>query len=312
MLTNRLYRKGVADEQLAKIEQERGRRHERSEEATESIRKLNHSRSTSSSSSASVATISTNDSRSPPISRGRESQSQSDRRLSSFKAHMETSERKRRRSISSDGSFPSDLEPNRGGSNVASTRSTRRKIGDHSPLMRGRRRSRTDSRSRHTSYSSGSRSLERIRPGRGSERKPRLETDNTAGSYKTDPDSQPLRRDSSDPNIRRQLLRDGSSSPSRKSRQKRMRSPEMEESQRKAINSTSMRRPRDRSFSSDNLGRRRYSDVDERYGSSVKVNERFAGRVPQDRKTFREPPRERSLSPFSKRLALTQAMNAGR
>jgi hypothetical protein len=294
---------------LAKIEQERGRKRELAEEATGSTRKPNRSRSTSSS-SASVATISTNASRSPRIDR--ETQPLPDRRLSSSKAHMETPERKRRRSISSDGSFPSDLEPNQGGPDMASTRSTRRKIGEHSPLTRGRRRSRTDSASRYTSYSSRSRSLERIRPGRGAERNPKLETDNTSGSYKTGPDSRSMRRDNPDPNSRRQNFRDGSSSPSRKSRQKRTRSPEMEESKKKAASSTSMRRPRDRSFSSDNLGRRRYSDVDERYGTSVKVNERFAGRVPQDRKPIRALPRERSLSPFSKRLALTQAMNAGR
>lgn len=293
---------------MAKIEQERGRKRERPEEATGSTRQPNRSRS-SSSSSASVATISTNASRSPRI--GRETEPHPDRRLSS-KAHMETPERKRRRSISSDDSFLSDLEPNRRGPDIASNRSIRRKIGEHSPPMRGRQRRRTDSRSRHTSYSSSSRSLERIRPERGSERKSRLETDNTMGSYKTGPDSRSMRRDNPDPNSRRQNLRDGSSSPSHRSRQKRTRSPDMEEIERKATNSTSMKRPRDRSFSSDNLGRRRYSDVDERYGTSVKVNERFAGRVPQDRKAIRAPPRERSLSPFSKRLVLTQAMNAGR
>jgi len=309
VLIHHFYRKGVADEQLAKIEQERGRNRERPKEAPGPTTKPNRSRSTSSSSSASVATISTNASRSPRL--GRETQSQLDRRLSS-KPHMETPERKRRRSISSDGSFTSDLEPNRSGPDMASTRNTRRKISEHSPLMRGRRRSRTDSRSRHTSCSSSSRSLERIRPGRSSERKPRLETDNTTGSYNTGSDSRLMRRDHNDPNIRRQSLRDGSSSPSRKSHRKRTWSPEMEESERNAANTTSMRRPRDRSFSRDNLGRRRYSDVDERYGTGVKVNERFAGRVPQERKRVRAPPRERSLSPFSKRLALTQAMNAGR
>jgi hypothetical protein len=308
VLIHRLYRKGVADEQLAKIEQERGRKRERLEEATGSARQPNHSRSTSSSSSASVATISTSASRSPRI--GRETQPNTDRRLSS-KAQMETPERKRRRSISSDGSFPSDLEPDRRGPDMASNRNTRRKISEHSPLMRGRRRSRTDSRSRHTSYSSSNRSLERIRPGRGSERKPRLETDNTTGSYKTVPDSRSMRRDNPDPNSRRQNLRDGSSTPSRKSRQKRTWSPDVEENERKTTNSNSMKRPRDRSFSSDNLGRR-YSDVEERYGTSVQINERFGARVPQDRKPVRAPPRERSLSPFSKRLALTHAMNTGR
>jgi len=295
---------------LAKIEQERGRKRERPEEAAKSTRKQNRSRSVSSSSSASVATISTNASRSPRI--GRDAQPQPDRPLSSSKGYIETPERKRRRSISSDGSFPSDLEPNRGESNLASTRSTRRKISEHSPQTRGRRRSRADSRNRYTSYSSSSRSLERTRPGRDSEQKPRLETDNITGSHKTGPSSRPMRGDNPDPSTRWQNPKDSSSSPQRQSHQKRARSPEMEESQRKAGNSTPMRRPRERSFSSDSLSRRRYSDVDERYGTSVKVNERFSGRGAQGRKSFRAPPRERSLSPFSKRLALTQAMNAGR
>jgi hypothetical protein len=37
-----------------------------------------------------------------------------------------------------------------------------------------------------------------------------------------------------------------------------------------------------------------------------------SGRSRQDHRVRPEPPRERSLSPFSKRLALTQAMNHAR
>jgi hypothetical protein len=288
-------RKGVANEQLAKIEQERGRRRERPEDATEPTKKLNSLRSESSNSSVSVATISTNASRSPRT--GQKAQPQPNDRLSSSRTYMETTERKRRRSVSSDDSLPSGVEPNSVGSTMASTRSTRRKIGEHSPLTRGRRRSRTGSRSRHTSYSSSNRSLD---------------ADDTRGPYRASPASRPRRRDNTDPYIKQQNYRDGSSSPHRRSHQKRAKSRELEESSRKATDSNSMRRPRDRSFSSDSLGRRHYPDIDERYGTSVKVTERFAGRVAEDRKPFRAPPRDRSLSPFSKRLALTQAMNAGR
>jgi hypothetical protein len=70
---------------------------------------------------------------------------------------------------------------------------------------------------------------------------------------------------------------------------------------------------RDRSTSSDRLKRRRYSDVDERYGSSSRNNGDYARPRPQRAERPRQaPPRERSLSPFSKRLALTQNMNMGR
>jgi len=225
---------------------------------------------------------------------------------------MATSERKRRRSISSDGSFPSDLEPRRGEHDIVNTRSTRRKIGEHSPLTRGRRRSRTDSRSRHTSYSNNSRSPDRGRPGRGSERKPRLNVDRTTDSYNAGPDSRSGRREISDADTKRPAFRDDGNSPSHKSRHKRTRSPDMEEGRRVVANPNSMRRPRDRSFSRDNLGRRRYSNVDERYGTSFKSNEHFAGTLSHERRPMRAPQRERSLSPFSKRLALTQAMNTGR
>lgn len=223
---------------------------------------------------------------------------------------METPERKRRRSISSDGSFSSDLEPSRG-SIVASTRSTRRKIGEHSPLTRGRRRSRTASRSRHTSCSSSSRSPDRIRHGREFERKLRVEPGDTMSSYSTGPGSRPTRRDDPDSSIRQQNLRNRSTSPHRRFHQRRARSREMEESRERAMKPTSMRPLRDRDFGSGSRGRR-YSDVDERYGTNVKATEHFSGRAAQDRKLFRASPRERSLSPFSKRLARTQAMNAGR
>jgi len=55
---------------------------------------------------------------------------------------------------------------------------------------------------------------------------------------------------------------------------------------------------------------RRYSNNHERYGSSFRDGDQHSGEVRRER----PPPvrKERSLSPFSKRLALTQAMNMGR
>lgn len=55
---------------------------------------------------------------------------------------------------------------------------------------------------------------------------------------------------------------------------------------------------------------RRYTNDDDRYGGG-------RDREPRDDMARRQPPpvvkpKERSLSPFSKRLALTQALNSGR
>lgn len=57
-------------------------------------------------------------------------------------------------------------------------------------------------------------------------------------------------------------------------------------------------------------GRRRYTNDDERYGGSIRDAGRNADNAPlRKQPTVRK---ERSLSPFSRRLALTQAMNLGR
>lgn len=54
-------------------------------------------------------------------------------------------------------------------------------------------------------------------------------------------------------------------------------------------------------------GTRSYRDRE-----SPSAHVRPSGRSRQDHRARPDPPRERSLSPFSKRLALTQAMNYGR
>ncbi|KAJ6131083.1 hypothetical protein N7523_001543 [Penicillium sp. IBT 18751x] len=57
----------------------------------------------------------------------------------------------------------------------------------------------------------------------------------------------------------------------------------------------------------DRDGRRSYRDRE-----SPPTHQHSSGRSRQDQRARPEPPRERSLSPFSKRLALTQAMNHAR
>ncbi|KAH8596434.1 zinc knuckle-domain-containing protein [Bisporella sp. PMI_857] len=156
-----LRKKGVADDQLAKLEQERGRKRERRSEEPEA--KTGSKRRRSASSSESVSTISTNISRSPsssharsPSARGRSRESpartreynqstehqdsvlsrqslQTPRRSTSF-----SKERKRRRgSFSSSDSFISEdgkYYDRRSGEKVS-----RRRFSEHSPPGRGRR-----------------------------------------------------------------------------------------------------------------------------------------------------------------------------
>ncbi|RDW60948.1 hypothetical protein BP6252_12331 [Coleophoma cylindrospora] len=138
-----LRKKGVADEQLAKAEQERGRKRDRQIEDSEGRDDSKRMRSTS---SDSVSTISTKSSRSPPPHRSaRESsfkRSLSRPRSGSVSPHRGTSgiERKRQRgsSVSSSaGSYISQTQPeDRKEPDVR--RSTRRRYSSQSPEARGR------------------------------------------------------------------------------------------------------------------------------------------------------------------------------
>jgi hypothetical protein len=58
--------------------------------------------------------------------------------------------------------------------------------------------------------------------------------------------------------------------------------------------------------------RSRYAEDDGRYGSSYRDRGRSDRDEPPGQTRFPPVRKERSLSPFSKRLALTQAMNSGR
>lgn len=142
-----LRKKGVADEQLAKAELERGRKRERQIEDLELGGASKRIRSTSSSS---VSTISTSRSRSPPRvantgpnrhSKSRSmSRSRSRSRLRSVPPRQDSgTEKKRRRgsSTSSSGSEDSQLNPRDTRDRIYS-RSTRRRYSQQSPSTRGR------------------------------------------------------------------------------------------------------------------------------------------------------------------------------
>jgi len=144
-------RKGVADEQLAKAEMERGRKRAReSEDSDQDVPKRR--RSVSSASSVSVSTISTNLSRSPSPrpsipqnarqkSRALRSESPPTRRASRISIspprRLTDSEKKRRRDSFSSVESRSSEQPHRGAQD-SEERYTRRKIQEHSPRARGR------------------------------------------------------------------------------------------------------------------------------------------------------------------------------
>jgi len=160
-------RKGIADEQLAKAELERGRKRERASEDPELRGASKRMRSAS---SASVSTISTNLSRSPPprqstrnLDEGKQrsmsiskSPPRRDSRRNVARSHslskspppvqkLTDSEKKRRRaSLSSGGSYTSG--EGQDSRERDSSRSTRRRFQELSPPARGRR---TESRSPH-------------------------------------------------------------------------------------------------------------------------------------------------------------------
>ncbi|ESZ92664.1 hypothetical protein SBOR_6925 [Sclerotinia borealis F-4128] len=162
-----LKKKGIADEQLAKLEKERGRKRERqSEDMDMGAAK----RRRSASSASSVSTISTNISRSPsrearrapdayssrPVRRShspsRPTSSRYKRRTPSLSPSpppqqdiRDSGKKRRRDSFSSVDSYSSrDEQEMRNSRERANSRSTRKKFNDRSPNARGRR---TESRS---------------------------------------------------------------------------------------------------------------------------------------------------------------------
>lgn len=162
-----LKKRGIADEQLAKVEQERGRKRERQNEDLE----MGASKRRRSISSASVSTISTNMSRSPSPRQARPASdtydsrqshspprpasSQHKRRTPSFspspppsRQDIRNSGTKRRRdtSFSVDSYSSREEQDIRNSRERTNSRSTRKRFNDRSPEVRGRR---TESRSPH-------------------------------------------------------------------------------------------------------------------------------------------------------------------
>ena len=297
-----ILRKGVADEVLANKEEERGRK--RKADADEHMNgSRKRSRSTSSSSN-SVSTISTNlsDSSSPKLAALRHTgQSQ-------VFSNLEV-DRKRRRSRSSSISYTSESSHSRRSrgrpGNLSRDEYDRKEQSERiaRPILDSERRQRARTRSRSISYDSHS-SLDRRR-----RRSPKSET------------RRKRRRHSSRSPMDRGRDRDLNNN--RGSR--RTRSPSESRNRSEVVrNRKSMTPgfPAIQSSRSDNRSqgpkqhpnvdrRQSYSNDNDRYGSSARDrNQGIRGSRPPPNALPQR--KERSLSPFSKRLKLTQAMNMGR
>ncbi|KAK1850912.1 hypothetical protein CCHR01_06479 [Colletotrichum chrysophilum] len=251
------YRKGVADEELAKKEAERARKRELEERDEELIRQTEAKRQRSESVD-SVSTISTNRSASPPPKRRSPSPAPARRSLRS----PEDGNGSRRRSFS----------PESDGDRSVSRRSARSRQTQSPPRRRQRSLSR-DSRS--PSVNSARRYRERgddyARPAARQNQAPQRSRE-SPGSRESS-----VSRDGGVRGNRRSL----SASPDRRGPRFDNRS----------------NRSGERNFRGASTGR---------FGRGGR-NDRQE-RQPEQR----QPQRERSLSPFSKRLALTQSLNTGR
>ncbi|KAF2847966.1 hypothetical protein T440DRAFT_470556 [Plenodomus tracheiphilus IPT5] len=275
-----LRKKGVADEILRKKEEERRR-----------------SRSLSSSSADSVSTISTN--RSP--SRSRSPPPRKNDAPKSREGDDKARGKRRRRSVSMDSrSSEGDRD-----------RNTRRRMSSFSPGERGRRRSRSRSSRLRPSIENGAARFSRDRSGsarsrsratRRHEKRPYRRPSLSRSRSRT-----PDRMDMSEEQPRNGATRGrwGASPPRR--------SPAPRDSRDRSPSPYSKRLATRRSPGSQrqsNVDRPYNGPVRNRFGNEAAVSNHRAGPPPS------QPPppsvqRERSLSPFSKRVALTRAMQAG-
>ncbi|KAF2840567.1 hypothetical protein M501DRAFT_1001545 [Patellaria atrata CBS 101060] len=259
-IPNELLRKnGIADEELAKIAEERGRKRSREDEDASPPPQRKRSRSASSYSSSSVSTISTNHSRS--LSRDIEDTYMTSQRTDFLPAKPQNGYGKRRRSRSSSVDSYTSYNSRDEKREKDSDRNTRRRMSSYSPGARGRRRSRSlTSNVRHrVHYRSRS-------PYRATTR----HNDAPRGIGKRV--SSPKRRDGRPRS--RMRFRSGSRSPYR---------------------------PRGSSRSTTPVHRSKDTNQDRSIAPNI-----------HQRQNPSAKPKERSLSPFSKRLALTQAMNMER
>ncbi|EUC34461.1 hypothetical protein COCCADRAFT_35913 [Bipolaris zeicola 26-R-13] len=288
-------KKGIADEILKKKEDER-----------------KHARSPSTSSVDSVSTISTNRSRSRSRSPPRRKYHDARRR-----DHDDKALRKRtKRSISTDSRTSRDSDKG--------DRNTRRRMSSFSPDERGRRRTRSQSRSRSArmqtsletargriphSIGGSVRSRSRSRSTRRDRKRPgRRYSVSRSRSRSADPMDTSDERHHPAPNGAAPGARWEASPPPAKRQSSRSRSP-YHDSRDRSPSPFSKRRTLRRSRSpreARNGGRRRASP-------GGMARNRFEGypSAPPVQAAPPPAPRERSLSPYSKRLALTKAMHNG-
>ena len=297
-----LRKKGVADEELAKKEAERGRKRKLEQDGYSNA---SRKRSRSVSSYSSVSTISTNKSRSVSpglVGRALTGQSQ-------LMSGLELTG-KRRRSRSSSMSYASDREYAKNDMNGSKHRRSRRsssasfdkrdsealreRNGNRKRNPYSRRRSRSLTYSSDSSYDRRRRKRSPIKDG-GAKRRRRASRS---------PSDRGRERDFDGP--RRSSRRTYSPSESRdRSEVTRHR-----KSMTPAYPSKSDGAPKgDTSYGQ----RTSYEEDHDRYGGSSRIRDESFHKHNRASEIRPTPQRkERSLSPFSKRLALTQAMNMGR
>lgn len=304
------YRKGIADEELARKEAERGRERKPDADASGSIR--TRSRSASSYTSTSVSTISTNRSHSPS------------RRTSHIAERKYGGARSRRRSFSpnrreartssssavSHASKSSHARPSNGRSRRHDDTRHQRSMsrhGEHAPFPSATRKRQRESSSSSRSYSSdySMRRQRRDRYGdgaRGGDRNTRRRRSSVS------PDTRG--RDRSLPRgagKRRTMSRSDSMDRSRVAQGRHSMtptSPPLHPLQARANGRGLARNTQHR----DSIRRQDQNAINPKVRSSTRNGGGGLENRPQQALPLRK---ERSLSPFSKRLALTQAMNMG-
>lgn len=301
---NLLRNKGVADEELAKIKDDRKRK---TKDENFRYTSRNRSTSTSSRSLTSVSTISTDMSRSPSSERERRHMATRTPQAS------KTAEHSRRKSSrrSSSGNSISPYHRDR----AKTPNNNDEDIGLKQQAYRSNSRRRGRGSDREMPNANPELSHKRMRPSSSST------SHSTGSSYSSRRRRQPIkdnrrtraRRSSMSPDVRG---RDRWSRAPRTSRRSRSRTTSMDRS-RIARERRSMtpghtspwdkdKRRGDGLYGAGHLSK--YADHD-RYGSNSRGGDneprKYAKPVPPARK-------ERSLSPFSKRIALTQAMNMGK
>ncbi|PVI07778.1 hypothetical protein DM02DRAFT_232008 [Periconia macrospinosa] len=290
--TDLLRKKGIADEILAKKEEERGRKHGRESS-------IGRSRSVS---SDSVSTISTNrsPSRSPPPKRIENEKTVSRRDGATGK--------RRRRSISS----ASDRSPER------VERHTRRRMSSFSPERRGRRRTRSRSSRMDISHDRGSdrratrehRSRSRDATRRKGGRRSRS-LDKTRYRKRPTRELSVSRSRSKSPN--QMDITEDQYGPTRGVSRETLSGSRSRSPYRHVSPSPYSKRRAPRSVSPSS-----YQNGRHREGLPTGGRQQFHGRTPFPPPISQPivaepspPPRERSLSPYSKRLALTRQMQRG-